>query len=100
MSQFPKPESTKAQNGRILEALKQGKRLTSAGAFTEFGCVRFSGRKYDLMNGVYDGNHYNIKTADVRDKNTKKLLYYEYYLDLNEPILNTGQIDLFNKKAS
>lgn len=96
---FPKPESTKTQNANILAALKAGKRLTSAGAFTEFGCVRFSGRKFDLVNGVFDGNHYNIKTADVRDKETGKLLYYEYYLDLDEPILNEGQIGIFNKKA-
>ena len=42
--------SLNSQNEQIAQHLKQGKTLTSLEALRLFGCLRLSGRIYDLRN--------------------------------------------------
>ena len=43
---------TKSQTQQILQWLKEGKSLTPLDALREFGCLRLSGRIYDIRHGV------------------------------------------------
>lgn len=46
--------NTLTQNQAILKHLKKGKRITSLTALKLFGCLRLSGRIYDLKKAGHD----------------------------------------------
>jgi hypothetical protein len=43
----------RSQNGRILKHLLQGRKITQLEALQRFGCLRLSGRIYDLKEAGY-----------------------------------------------
>lgn len=58
---------TKSQNERILKYLQTHKTgITPLQALTKFGCLRLSGRIYDLRDQGYDilTSMIDVKTAD------------------------------------
>lgn len=59
----PNLESSDAQNGMILRALKRGERLTPLDMLNRFGVLRASGRIYDLKSAGYDIDKEMVKTA-------------------------------------
>jgi len=70
------PERT-SQNGRILDCLRMGLRLTPLVALSRFGCLRLSGRIYDLRHMGWniqerrvadDGKHYSSYWLDMEDR--------------------------------
>jgi hypothetical protein len=61
----------KTQNQKILEHLDEGKKLTALQALKLFGCMRLSGRIYDLRSQGYD-----IGVESYRTKNNKTVARY------------------------
>lgn len=66
-------QTTDSQNALILLHLKQGKTLTSLEALRMFGCLRLSGRIFDLRKR---GNQ--IKARTLTTLSGKRVA--EYYL--------------------
>ena len=55
----------KSQNAKILNHLKLTS-ITPLQALRLYGCMRLSGRIFDLKHGQYDGRHYRIKTDMIK----------------------------------
>ena len=64
-----------SQNAGILQALKDGARITPMGALRRFWCIRLSARIADIRKMGY-----KVKTRIV-SRNRKN--YAEYYLEAN-----------------
>ena len=61
----------KNQNQRILAYLQKGKSITSLQALKLFGCLRLSGRIYDIAKMGH-----NIKSEFVKVSNGKRVAKY------------------------
>lgn len=62
---------TTSQEKAILEALKKGEKLTPLEMLKRWGCLRASGRIYDLRNQGYD-----IHTEIVKTRSGKRVAEY------------------------
>ena len=67
-------QSTESQNGQISRHLAQGKTITSLEALRLFGCLRLSGRIFELRK-----RGLNIKSKTVRTLTGKNIA--EYYIE-------------------
>lgn len=63
--------SAESQNKRILAALQRGEKLTPLSMLRRFGCLRASGRIFDLR-----GQGYPIRTDMVKTTNGKRVAQY------------------------
>ncbi len=55
-----------SQSGRILDALKTGRRLTALDALDEFGCFRLAARIHDLRKAGHEVISWDITTNGKR----------------------------------
>lgn len=55
--------SPASQNARILEHLKQRRTLTPLDALRQFGCLRLSGRIYDLRQNGHQIDRRMVEVA-------------------------------------
>ena len=46
----PNEKTSQTQNGKILQALLNGERLTQLDAYTRFNCTRLGARIFDIKN--------------------------------------------------
>lgn len=74
---FPVPDSRASQNAKILAHLLSGRKLTPLDCFNLYGCLRASGRIYDLKHGKYDGTEYPIKTEMITTPTGKRVARYK-----------------------
>lgn len=74
---------SKSQNDAILQYLQRGGKVTSLSALSLFGCLRLSGRAFDLRRAGFDVRDRWIETTS--GKRVK-----EYYIpDVRQPELFT-----------
>jgi hypothetical protein len=71
-------ESNDSQNAQILLYLRQGKTITSLEALRLFGCLRLSGRIFDLRQ-----RQIPIKARTLKTLSGKRVA--EYYLEPVKP---------------
>lgn len=70
-SRFGVYMDTESQNDAILKALKKGEKLTPLAMLKRFGCLRASGRIFDLrLKG------HNIKTTMIKTGDSKRVAEY------------------------
>ncbi len=72
---------TKSQNEAILAHLQNGGKVSSLTALQMFGCLRMSGRAYDLRKAGYD-----VRDRWIETESGKRVK--EYYIpDVRQPEL-------------
>ena len=66
------------QNQKILEHLQSGRTITQLDALNKYGCLRLSGRIFELRQRGYK---INTKTIAVRNRDGESAYVAEYSLE-------------------